>query len=155
MVDLVRRELAAYASNSNAKIDGPEVMLNAEAGQAMAMVIHELVTNAAKHGALSVRSGHVSVQWYRKLNGGAQLIFVWQETGGPKVAAPKKSGYGTGVVRDLIAYEFGGTVDLSFAPEGVRCRLEMPIDQISSESRAMSGSEQLDHAGRSSSALAS
>ena len=155
MAELVRREFAAYASNNNAKIDGPEVMLSAEAGQAMAMVIHELVTNAAKHGALSTQSGHVSVRWYRKLNGSAQFVLVWQETGGPRVEAPKKSGYGTGVVRDLVPYEFGGTVDLSFAPEGVRCRLEIPLDRISSDSRDASGSERLHHAERSSSALPS
>ena len=99
----------------------------------MAMVIHELVTNAAKYGALSTQSGHVSVRWYRKLNGSAQLVIIWQETGGPRVEAPKKSGYGTGVVRDLIPYEFGGTVDFSFAPEGVRCRLEIPFDRVSSD----------------------
>ena len=155
MAELVRREFAAYASSNNTKIDGPEVMLSAEAGQAMAMVIHELVTNAAKYGALSTQSGHVSVRWYRKLNGSAQLVVVWQETGGPRVEAPKKSGYGTGVVRDLIPYEFGGTVDLSFAPEGVRCRLEIPFDRVSSDSRDASGSERLHHAGRSSSALPS
>ena len=135
MVELVRRELAAYANNNNTKIDGPEVMLSAEAGQAMAMVIHELVTNAAKYGALSSQSGRVLVRWHRKLNGSAQLVLVWQETGGPAVEAPKKSGYGTGVVRDLIPYEFGGTVDFSFAPEGVRCRLEIPFDRVSSDNR--------------------
>ena len=155
MAELVRREFAAYASSNNTKIDGPEVMLSAEAGQAMAMVIHELVTNAAKYGALSTQSGRVSVRWYRKLNGSAQLILVWQETGGPRVEAPKKSGYGTGVVRDLIPYEFGGTVDLSFAPEGVQCRLEIPFDRISSDSQDASGSERLHHAERSSSALPS
>ena len=153
MAELVRRELAAYASSNNTKIDGPEVMLSAEAGQAMAMVIHELVTNAAKYGALSTQSGHVSVRWYRKLNGSAQLVLVWQETGGPRVEAPRKSGYGTGVVRDLIPYEFGGTVDLSFAPEGVRCRLEIPFDRISSDNRNASAPERLHYAG-SSSALA-
>jgi PAS domain S-box-containing protein len=153
MAELIRREFAAYASDSNTKIDGPEVMLNAEAGQAMATVIHELVTNAAKYGALSTPSGHVSVQWYRKLNGSAQFVVIWQEAGGPRVEAPRKSGYGTGVVRDLIPYEFGGTVDLSFASEGVRCRLEMPFDRISSDSPDMSGSERLHRAGRSSSAL--
>ena len=147
MAELVRRELAAYASSNNTKIDGPEVMLSAEAGQAMAMVIHELVTNAAKYGALSTQSGHVSVRWYRKLNGSAQLVLVWQETGGPRVEAPRKSGYGTGVVRDLIPYEFGGTVDLSFAPEGVRCRLEIPFDRISSDNRNASGPERLHYAG--------
>ena len=138
MAELVRREFAAYAGSNNTKIDGPEVMLSAEAGQAMAMVIHELVTNAAKYGALSTQSGHVSVRWYRKLNGSAQLVFVWQETGGPRVEAPRKSGYGTGVVRDLIPYEFGGTVDFSFATEGVRCRLEIPFDRVSSDSRVIS-----------------
>ena len=147
MAELVRREFAAYASSNNTKIDGPEVMLSAEAGQAMAMVIHELVTNAAKYGALSTQSGHVSVRWYRKLNGSAQLVLVWQETGGPRVEAPRKSGYGTGVVRDLIPYEFGGTVDLSFAPEGVRCRLEIPFDRVSSDNRNASGSERLHYAG--------
>ena len=73
IAELVRREFAAYASSNNTSIDGPEVMLSAEAGQAMAMVIHELVTNAAKYGALSTQSGRVSVRWYRKLNGSAQL----------------------------------------------------------------------------------
>jgi two-component sensor histidine kinase len=133
MAELVRRELAAYAGNNNTRIDGPEVMLGAEAGQAMGMVIHELTTNAAKYGALSTPSGRVSVRWYRKLNGSAHLVLVWQETGGPRVEAPKKSGYGTGVIRDLIPYEFEGTVDVSFAPEGVRCRLEIPFDRASGD----------------------
>jgi len=150
MAELVQREFAAYAGSNNTNVDGPEVMLSAEAGQAMGMVIHELVTNAAKYGALSTQSGHVSVRWYRKLNGSAQLILVWQETGGPRVEAPRKSGYGTGVVRDLIPYEFGGTVGLSFAPEGVRCRLEIPFDRVSSDNRNASGSERLHYAGASS-----
>jgi two-component sensor histidine kinase len=135
MAELVRREFAAYAGSNNTKIDGPDVMLSAEAGQAMGMVIHELVTNAAKYGALSTQSGRVSVRWYRKLNGSAKLVLVWQETGGPRVEAPRKPSYGTGVIRDLIPYEFGGTVDLAFAPEGARCRLEIPFDQVSSDSR--------------------
>jgi PAS domain S-box-containing protein len=135
MAELLQREFAAYASTNNTEIDGPEVMLSSEAGQAMAMVIHELVTNAAKHGALSTKSGRVSVRWYRKLNGSAQLVLIWQETGGPRVEVSKKSGYGTGIVRDLIPYEFGGTVDFSLSPEGVRCRLEVPFDRISSDNR--------------------
>jgi PAS domain S-box-containing protein len=153
MADLIRRELAAYATSNNTRIDGPEITLSAEASQAMAMVIHELVTNAVKHGALSTKSGQVSVRWYRKLNGSAQLVLVWQETGGPRVEAPKTFGYGTGVVRDLIPYEFGGTVDLSFASEGVRCRLEIPFDRVSTDSRSRSGSERLHHTERSSSVL--
>jgi two-component sensor histidine kinase len=110
-------------------------MLSADAGQAMGMVIHELVTNAAKYGALSSPSGHVSVQWYRKLNGSAKLVVIWQELGGPRVECPKQAGYGTSVVRDLIPYEFGGTVEFAFAHEGVRCRLEIPLDRVSSNDR--------------------
>ena len=150
MAELLRRELAAYTSSNNTKIDGPEIMLSAEAGQAMATVIHELVTNAAKYGALSTQSGHVSVRWYRKLNGSPQFVLVWQETGGPRVEAPRKSGYGTGVVRNLIPYEFGGTVDLSFAPEGVRCRLDIPFDRVSSDNRNASAPDRLHYAGSSS-----
>jgi PAS domain S-box-containing protein len=143
MAELIRRELAAHATSNNTEIEGPEVILNAEAGQATAMVIHELVSNAAKYGALSTQSGRVSVQWYRKLNGSAQLVLEWQETGGPRVEAPRKSGYGTSVVRDLIPYEFGGTVDFSFAPEGVQCRLEIPFDRVSGDSRNGAGSGEL------------
>jgi PAS domain S-box-containing protein len=133
LAELVRRELAPYAGGNNTKIDGPIVMLSAEAGQAMGMVIHELVTNAAKYGALSSPSGHVLVRWYRKLNGSAKLVVTWQECGGPKVECPKQAGYGTSVVRDLIPYEFGGTVEFAFADEGVRCRLEIPFDRVISD----------------------
>ena len=141
LAELIRRELAAYATSGNAEIDGPEVILSAEAGQAMAMVLHELVTNAAKHGALSTKSGRVLVRWFRKLNGSDRFVLVWREIGGPRVKTPKKSGYGTGVVRELIPYEFGGTVDYSFVREGVRCRLEIPFDRVSRDTRHRSGSE--------------
>jgi two-component sensor histidine kinase len=127
LLGLVRRELAPYAAGTNTYVNGPDVILKAEAGQAMAMVLHELVTNAAKHGALSIKNGYVAIRWERRLNGQrSQLIFEWAEMGGPSVAAPKSSGFGTSTIRDLIPYEFGGAVELAFAPEGVKCRLELP-----------------------------
>jgi two-component sensor histidine kinase len=86
------------------------------------MVLHELATNAAKYGALSTKSGRVSIRWHRLLNGhpDSHLVFEWQEIGGPSVDAVGKSAYGTSTIRDLIPYEFGGTVDFVLAPEGVR-----------------------------------
>jgi two-component sensor histidine kinase len=69
--DLLRRELAPYRMSNNSEIDGPEVTLSAEAGQAIAMLLHELTTNAAKHGALSTREGRVSVRWYWPVKGRA------------------------------------------------------------------------------------
>jgi PAS domain S-box-containing protein len=133
LAQLVERELAPYRTGSNAEIDGHDVVLSAEAGQAIGMVLHELVTNAAKHGALSVPSGRVSIRWRSHLNGGARdrLSLTWRETGGPLVVSPSKSGYGMNVIRDLVPYELGGTVDHVFAPEGARCQIEIPLAQLS------------------------
>ena len=113
-------------------MNGSAVMLKAEAGQAVAMVIHELATNAAKYGALSTNKGRVLIQWDRRLKGRplSGLVLEWQEVGGPRVDTPGKSSYGTSTIHDLIPYEFGGTVDLVFAPEGVRCRLVLPPDWL-------------------------
>ena len=107
--------------------------LRPEAGQAIAMVIHELATNVAKYGALSIKMGRVSIRWDQLLNGRprSDLVLEWQEIGGPPVNAPANSGYGTSTIRDLIPYEFGGTVDLIFAPDGLRCRLKLPADWLS------------------------
>jgi PAS domain S-box-containing protein len=139
LADLVRRELAPYATRNNTEINGPAVLLRTEAGQAMAMVLHELATNAAKYGALTNKNGRVSVRWDRRLNGHPRsLVLEWQEIGGPPIVAAGKSGYGTSTIRNLIPYEFGGTVDLVFAPEGVRCRLELSGDWLSNESEPVS-----------------
>src|SRR5215467_9465065 len=134
LVELVRRELAPYATSGNADIEGAKVELCAEAGQAMAMVLHELATNAAKHGALSTGNGRVSIRWYQRWNGRARppLVLEWQEIGGPAVVAPARPSYGTSTIRDLIPYEFGGMVDYALTPEGVRCRVELPANWISS-----------------------
>jgi PAS domain S-box-containing protein len=131
--ELLRRELAPYATDDNTQIMGPEVTLSAEAGHAIAMVFHELTTNAAKYGALCGREGRVSVRWYWPTNGNAPdaLVIEWQEIGGPAVAAPGRSGYGTSVIRDLVPYELRGSVDLVLAPEGLRCRLEIPAKWVS------------------------
>jgi PAS domain S-box-containing protein len=137
--DLVRRELAPYATCDNTEIDGPGIFLKPEAGQAMAMVLHELATNAAKYGALSTKSGRVSIRWDRHLNGQPRphLVFEWQEIGGPPVVALGKSSYGTSTIRELIPYEFGGTVDLVSAPEGVRCRLVLPADWLGNDDQPL------------------
>ena len=130
--DLVRRELAPYAARDNTEIAGPDVMLTAEAGQAVSMVLHELTTNAAKHGALSTHDGRVSVRWHRVLNGDAdaRLRIEWQETRGPAVKAPDRCGYGVEVIRGLLPYELDGKVELTFSSEGVHCCLDIPVSQL-------------------------
>jgi PAS domain S-box-containing protein len=140
LTELVRRELAPYATRNNTEINGPGILLKPEAGQAVGMVIHELATNAAKYGALSTKEGRVSIRWDRHLNGHprSHLVLEWQEIGGPPVVAPGASGYGTSTIRDLIPYEFGGTVDLVLAPEGVRCRLELSAEWLSNSTEPVS-----------------
>ena len=133
LTELVRRELAPYATRNNTKIGGPEVTLTAEAVQVVSMVLHELTTNAAKHGALSVHDGQVSVRWHSASNGNADapIAIEWQETGGPAVQAPDTCGYGMEVIRDVIPYELGGRVDLTFPADGLCCRFEIPVEWLS------------------------
>jgi two-component sensor histidine kinase len=125
---LVRTELAPYTTSANVKISGADVLLNPDEAQALAKVLHELSTNAAKYGALSLPGGRLSVGWGHKPNGQrAILVLEWREVGGPPVAFDVQSSYGTDLIRNLIPHELGGTVDLAFAVEGVRCRIEVPL----------------------------
>jgi PAS domain S-box-containing protein len=128
--DLVRHQLAPYTTDANTTINGPEVMLTSAQTQVVAMVIHELVTNAAKHGALSCSAGSVSVSWDRAgVDASAVLTITWRELGGPVIEAPARFGYGTGLIRDVIPYELGGTVGLAFPPHGACCKIEIPLER--------------------------
>jgi PAS domain S-box-containing protein len=120
--------LTPYATGTNVMISGTDVVLDAAEIQAVARVLHELATNAAKYGALSIPGGQIAVSWGLKPNGAAtNLTLVWQEFGGPPVGSEHPSGYGTTLIRNLIPYELGGAVDLVFAQEGVNCRMHIPV----------------------------
>ena len=130
---LIRAELAPYMTGANIKISGIDVMLTSAETQALGRVLHELATNAAKYGALSIPGGQVSVNWHRTPTGpAATLILYWRELGGPPAASEVKSSYGTNLIRNLIPHELGGTVDLVLVAEGVSCRIEIPIKQAAS-----------------------
>jgi two-component sensor histidine kinase len=94
------------------------------------MTLHELATNAVKYGALSTPAGQVMISWKRLVGNGtiAKLILVWRESGGPTARALPGSGFGTSLIRELIPHELSGTVDLVFGADGVRCRIEVPLD---------------------------
>jgi PAS domain S-box-containing protein len=129
LADLVRRQLAPYTTDANSTIKGPDVTLTSVQTQAVAMVMHELVTNAAKYGALSSLDGSVSVSWDRTGDDAAAMLAItWRELGGPQIAAPVQSGYGSSLIRDLIPYELGGTVDLMFPSDGACCEIEIPLN---------------------------
>ena len=88
--------------DGNTQIDGPDVVLAAEATQPVTMVLHELVTNAVKYGAFSNGRGRVSVCWRKQSNGSAasELVLEWREAGGLPIAACNSPGYGTSVIRN-------------------------------------------------------
>jgi len=131
LADLVGQALAPFSTTSNTEVEGPHVCLTAAATQAIAMVLHELATNAAKYGALSTAQGRVSVRWRWQSSGDTPptLWIEWHERGGPTTAVPDQAGYGTAVIRDLIPYELGGTVEFKFAADGVRCVMVVPGEQ--------------------------
>jgi PAS domain S-box-containing protein len=128
LAELTRRQLSPSATDANTTIGGPNVTLTVAATQVLAMVLHELVTNAAKYGALSTPHGRVEVNWNRGSGeDAANLSIAWQEIGGPTVVASPECRYGVSVIRNLVPQELGGSVDLTFAPGGVCCRIEIPI----------------------------
>ena len=100
LAELVRGELAPWMQDGNTLIDGPDVVLTAEATQPVSMVLHELVTNATKYGAFSNGHGRISVRWRRHAHSdlGSKLVLEWQEAGGPSVSAVNSHGYGTSVI---------------------------------------------------------
>lgn len=129
LFELADDELGPYRSGPNVTIDGPEISLRPEAARSISMVLHELATNAAKYGALSVENGHVSLTW--RCDGsnqeGAGLHIVWQETGGPTVKPPTRQGFGSLVIINLVCHELAARAEWVPAPEGVRCELWIPL----------------------------
>ncbi|MBB5753969.1 sensor histidine kinase [Prosthecomicrobium pneumaticum] len=105
-------------------LSGPRVPLAPKAALALSLILHELVTNAMKYGALSSANGRVDVSWTLDESGGRPMVdLVWRESGGPEVAPPTRAGFGSTLVDRSIRYELDGTADLDFAPTGVVCRL--------------------------------
>ncbi|UAB77925.1 GAF domain-containing protein [Erythrobacter sp. SCSIO 43205] len=115
--DLFTAELEPFLSPDQIakSLSGPDVVLAADAVPMATLLIHELASNAAKHGALSEPDGRVAINW---LIAGQSFILQWKEHGGPPVAAPNRHGFGMELLREAIPYEFNGTADLTFAETG-------------------------------------
>ena len=132
---LVESQLEPYVTMERTNIVGPGVLLTIDATQALAPLFHELVTNAAKYGALKTVAGRISVSW-RIVEASAsspperQLRIEWQEAGGPAVKTPTFTGFGTRMICEMIKYELSGAADLVFDPQGVRCTLTMPLAMV-------------------------
>jgi PAS domain S-box-containing protein len=121
---LVEDELAPYRSTRVDSIttSGPDILLDHRSGQAIGMIIHELATNAAKHGSLSVDTGKINLVW--ELNSD-QICLRWEERGGPIAAPPSSQGYGTRMVTAGLA-QLGGKANFDWQQNGLECTLVIP-----------------------------
>jgi PAS domain S-box-containing protein len=109
-------------------LTGGSVRLPSQAALVLAMVMHELATNAAKYGSLSVPEGIIAVTWsVQEGSDGRRLAVTWQESGGPQVRKPRRRGFGSRLTERAITRELNGSVQISFDPAGLRCTFEIPL----------------------------
>jgi two-component sensor histidine kinase len=122
---LVEEELAAFDGGGRVLLDGPAVTLRPETAQSFVMVVHELATNAARHGALSRKEGRVGIAW--TVSADAEVRLVWHEHDGPAVTPPACHGFGLKLVESAVRGQLGGTITLAWETGGLRCTLDLPI----------------------------
>jgi PAS domain S-box-containing protein len=141
--ELVHSQLAFLGRTDQARIeiDGVSMMLAPEAAQNLGLALHELATNAVKHGALSTPAGAVTIKWnVRQEPGGDQrLLFAWREHGGVAARPPRRRGFGHVVLEEIVPGMLGGAATLAFAPEGVTWTLDVALGRALSP--AATGSE--------------
>ncbi|MEH3146552.1 MAG: PAS domain S-box protein [Methylobacterium frigidaeris] len=130
---VVERALAPYlAADSEAgrvHLDGTETRLHPKVAVTLSMALHELVTNAAKYGALSVPQGRITVDWSLRHDdaGVEHLAIAWRESGGPRVTPPQGRGFGSRLIERQLPMEFGGSAEIAYLPDGVVCRMHIPL----------------------------
>ena len=125
LVETIRTSIAATAGAAVERVtlSGPDMVLEPQAAVSLAMIVHELTTNAIKYGALSNSVGTVSVEW--DVRAEADLNLIWTERGGPAVSPPTSRGFGTRLIERGIASDRQSKVSMQFLPEGLRCEIEM------------------------------
>ena len=134
LAELIRSQLAPYLDRAASQIvvEGPSVMLRPEAAQSLGLALHELAINAVKYGALSTLAGRISITWtWQPRHEPPAVQILWAELGGPKVDAPAQRGFGSLVVERNLARALEADVELIFRTEGVRCRITIPLAQLS------------------------
>jgi two-component sensor histidine kinase len=148
--DLIGVQLDPYRTpeRANVTIAGEDVSLTPDAALTLGLVLHELTTNAAKHGALASPAGHVEIRsTVSETAAGRRLVLAWRETGGPAVAGRPHAGFGTTMIERGLAYHLGGSAQLNFRPQGLCCRIELPLAEAPSRSPIGAWLDEADDAG--------
>jgi two-component sensor histidine kinase len=128
--EMLTAELSPYNNHSIHRIvlQGPPVELSADLAVPTGMAIHELTTNAAKYGALSVPDGRVRVSWDLVTDGDKKkLCLDWMEQGGPVVETPTRKGFGSTLLQRVLTTQCNAQVQFDFKPEGLQFRMEAPL----------------------------
>jgi len=130
LAELVQAEAAAYLERKADRVilTGPPVLLEPSAQTTLALVIHEMMTNAAKYGALCDSHGSVRIDWRRLDNDDLELL--WNEEGGPPVRAPSRKGFGTTIIERAIPHDLKGEAELHYELSGLRARFVLPAAQV-------------------------
>jgi PAS domain S-box-containing protein len=130
LAEVIAGEVSPYRNDAagNIRTSGPDVMLKPRTAISLGMAFHELVTNAAKYGALSADGGSLDIAWDWIRPAGRQLRIRWSERGGPEVTPPERSGFGRLLLERGLAHELRGKVQLEFAHEGLKCTIVFPLD---------------------------
>lgn len=143
---LLHGELSAFLDRADrpsmgpvAELRGLPLMLPAKAAQPFSMAIHELATNAIKHGALSTPSGRLSVSWEIERHPGDLLRLRWTETGGPELMEQPRQGFGMRVLNGTLQDQIGGRVGMDWRPTGLVCNIELPLDRPTPGPGALAG----------------
>jgi PAS domain S-box-containing protein len=124
--------LLAEVDTDRFALAGPDERLHPKVAVTLAMALHELMTNAAKYGALSVPEGRVVVTWTLQPceDGRQRLDLTWRERGGPPVTTPTRRGFGSRLIERQLPMEFDGAAEIAYAPAGVVCRLQIPLTPL-------------------------
>jgi two-component sensor histidine kinase len=125
---VIEDSLASYRTGEGRiKISGPDFKISPKQALALTLALNELATNASKYGALSSTAGRVDISWSVSGGDDPEFVWLWQEYGGPPVCTPSRLGFGTRLIKELLANDFGGSVQLSYELTGVVCELKAPL----------------------------
>src|SRR5579872_3264130 len=127
---LVESEAGAYLGSraGRVRLDGPDVALDPKAFSTLALVVHEMMTNSAKYGALADSTGQVEVVW--KLDHNSSLVIDWKESGGPPVQPPSRRGFGTTIIERSVPFDLKGDAEIRFDLLGVQARFVIPANYV-------------------------
>jgi PAS domain S-box-containing protein len=129
VTELVSEQVLLGVSDDNRiSCSGPLLVLDAQQALHLALVLHELATNARKYGALSVPNGRLSVSWQMRTNGGRNLLLLWKESSGPKVTAPSERGFGSTLIEQTLRAH-GGEASVHYNTDGVTWEIKLPITE--------------------------